>query len=291
MPQPNGARPYALEMGSVYEQAMKELARPFPSVKLPNWPGFNMLTGGFRVREYSILCGPTGCGKTTFLANISAQLLIQGVPHFVMSVETGHTDYMKRVISAIAKVDVNTGDPVPEEIAARIHQQYGDMFLSGKIQFSLYDNRVPVEQLKADLLWMLKHKGCKIAFIDNLNFFMDPTDDRNWNQEMDRVTHDLIMMTKQNDLHPVMVMHPKKTDGGRVLHEFDIKGSSTAVQEAHNIWLLNPPDADSLKNGDLRRSDRELTFKKMRRRGKYSGHKLVFECQEATYSEAKVCPP
>src|SRR5687768_10587107 len=90
-------------------QAYEELEKPFPSFRINLWPHFTEVTGGLRTREFSILCGATGTGKTTFLANMSAQLLTQKVKHFVASVETGDTDFVKRVISALLEEDINTG--------------------------------------------------------------------------------------------------------------------------------------------------------------------------------------
>lgn len=276
--------PLALDMQGTYLQALKELALPHPSVMLDEWREFSRMTGGFRAKEFSIFCGGTGVGKTQWLASLSAQLLKQGTKHFVMSVETGHTDFMKRVLSHLAGRDLNTGDVIPTEMLSRIHTQNARYLESGAIEFSLYENRVPVEQLMHDLDCMAK-KGCKIAIIDNLNFFMEVTRSSDQLIEMDRVIHELIIFCKTANLHVIMVMHPKKTDNGRVNNEFDIKGSSTAVQEAHNVFLFNRPTEEALRNGAREWHHRELTLRKMRRRGAHVGKTIVFECDRMQYSE------
>lgn len=277
-----------LNMREVYKQALRELAKPAPSIELNDWKLWNLLTGGFRVREFTIFCGPTGAGKTTFLANLSAQLLKQYTKHFVMSVETGHTDFMKRVISVLAGKDVNDGKAVPAEELARIHVENQRYLESDAIEFSLYENRVPVSKLKADLTHMVKDRGCKIAMIDNLNFFMEVTSASDQVVEMDRVIHELIILCKQLDVHIVMVMHPKKTDGGRVESEFDIKGSSTAVQEAHNVFLFNRPHPEDIARGWRSEYQRELKLAKMRRRGSFVGKSIVFENVGTRYDEKEL---
>jgi twinkle protein len=279
--------PYALNMTEVATQAMEELARPFPSIPLKDWPLFTKMTGGFRTREFSIFCGPTGAGKTTFLANLSAQLLKQGTKHFVMSVETGHTDFMKRILSVLAERDLNTGEPVDAEFLSRLTAKHLRVLTSGKIEFSLYDNRVPVEQLISDLQHMVEVSGCKIAMIDNLNFFLEVTRAADQVIEMDRVIHELIIFCKRVDVHVIMVMHPKKNQGAgtRIESEFDIKGSSTAVQEAHNIFLFNRPKKEDVEAGTRSRFDRELTLNKMRRRGIHVGTTLIFENNQTQYAE------
>lgn len=272
-------------MSEVYLTALEELALPHPSIKLPDWPTFNRFVGGLRSKEFTILCGSTGAGKTTFLANLSAQLLKQGVKHFVMSVETGHTDYMKRILSVLAGEDVNTGDPVSVEKLNAIHQENAKYLESGNIEFSLYDNRVPVEQLIYDLENMAE-KGCKLAFIDNLNFFMEVVGDNHQIVEMDRTVHEIVMFCKKVDMHVILVMHPKKTSGQstRVESEFDIKGSSTSVQEATNVWLFNRPRDEEVKTG-RDRYERDLTLQKLRRRGRYSRHTIVFKNKGTRYFE------
>ena len=280
----------AKNMRGVYLDALEELATPYPSIKLDEWPIFSELTGGFREREFSILCGSTGAGKTTLLANMSAQLLVQGVKHFVMSVETGHTDFMKRVISVLSGTDLNTGDPVDPDQLARIHERHSVHLESDTIEFSLYEDRIPVEQLKADILWMVEKRGCKIVFIDNLNFFMEVTRAADAVLEMDRVVHELVIFCKQVPVHIVMVMHPRKTDissknGTRILDENMIRGSALANQEAHNIFLFNRPDVDLVESGERTRFNRELTIAKMRRRGVNSGRTIVFDSTGSRYVE------
>src|SRR5690606_5739665 len=160
-----GVRPFSLNMSKVFEQACIELLTPYPSIKLPEWNVFNQITGGLRTREFTILCGSTGSGKTTWLSNLSAQLLKAKTKHFVMSVETGHTDFMKRIMSVLSGRDLNTGDPVSPEILKRVNDNYSRLLLSECIEFSLYDNRVKLGQLVHDLEYMHSIKGCKVAMI------------------------------------------------------------------------------------------------------------------------------
>src|SRR3990167_8881835 len=182
--------PHARAEKDLYSDAHREMLLPMDSVKLMNFPKFNAMTGGFRPFEFSILCGATGTGKTTLCANISRDLIEQKVPHFVASVETGPLDFMKRIISAMNRTDWNTGDAISVESAKRFHENHGHHFQSNTLQLSLYDNRIKIETLLADIAWMVKHKNIKIAIIDNLNFFLEVTTAANAVIEMDRVIHE-----------------------------------------------------------------------------------------------------
>ena len=259
-------------------QSITDILTPPESVKMADFSKFSYLTGGFRPKEFTILCGATGSGKTTLLANWSNSLITENVPHFVASVETGRHDFIRRIISARVGEDWNTGDPVDvQRVKRSFHEMEIDRLKNAPMYLSLYENRFSVEQLIADIRFMVETKGIKVAMIDNLNFFMEVTKAADQIVEMDRVIHELIIFCKQAPVHVIMVMHPKKTDSARVESEFDIKGSSTSVQEAQNVLLWNRPSDDLIANMKAQPGDRELKIAKMRRRGLAVGSRLVFE--------------
>lgn len=269
--------------------AAEELLVPYPATDLSLFPKFNGLTGGFRPREFTILCGATGVGKTTLMANWSYSLMRDRIPHFVASVETGRTDFLKRVMSVCAREDWNSGKAVPVEKLQEFHARNAEIIERGNLWLSRYENRFSVETLMADIYWHVKNKGAKLAIIDNLNFFLEVTRASDQLVEMDRVIHELIIFCKQVDVHVVMIMHPKKTESGRVDSEFDIKGSSTAVQEAHNVLLFNRPSDDLVEGKFCTKSDRELKIAKMRRKGRAVGSRLVLkQIQGVAYDEGDV---
>lgn len=281
----------SLSMMAIDEMTLemaKHVVYPVPSIKLPEWEKFNQVLGGFRSNEFSLLTGPTGSGKTTFLANISWQLLLAKVPHFVASVETGPHAYLAQVMSAASQFDMNTGDPVPAATFSKLRADYEHVWKSKDMILSLYDHRIRVEDLIADLEYARKNHRCRIAFLDNLNFFTEITSAQNERIEMDRTTHELVMYCKQTDIHLVLVVHPRKTENGRVDSEYDLKGSSTCVQEASNVWLFNRPTKDLQEAGYTKDRFRELTFAKLRRRGKYVGRKILLRNLDGYYAEERL---
>jgi replicative DNA helicase len=281
--------PHAEPMRATFIDAATELLAPFPSTPVLDFPMLNQIIGGFRPNEFSILCGATGTGKTTLIANWSASWLKQGVPHFVASVETGRTDFVKRVMSAMVDEDWNTGEAVPLAKVRAFSRDYDELLKAESLHLSRYENRFSVETLMADIAWHIKHKKIKIALIDNLNFFMEVRRAQDAVIEMDRVVHELVIFSKNVPIHIVMIMHPKKTETVRVESEFDIKGSSTAVQEAYNIFLFNRADPKLVEQGQLDKFDREVKIAKLRRRGRANGVRLILSTQNGVkYNEAKL---
>lgn len=286
---PLGHELHARPLKDLYSVAARELLFPAPSIPLSDFPKLTVMTGGVRANEFTILCGATGSGKTTFCSNLSASMIRQGVKHFVASVETGATDYVKRVMSVLAGEDWNTGEEVARERLTEFHARHGRYMQSDRLVLSMYDNRFPVETLMADLATAYRDHGCQVAIVDNLNFFMEVCRANESVAEMDRVIHELIIFCKRVPIHVVMVMHPKKTDHGRVESEFDVKGSATAVQEAHNILLFNRPHPDLIKSGLATPDDREVKVAKMRRKGKFVHRRLILKGIDGVrYEEGEV---
>jgi replicative DNA helicase len=281
--------PNAESCRETYATSSEELLEPFPSVLLYDFPKLTRLTGGLRAREFSIICGSTGVGKTTLNANLSKSLISQGIPHFVASVETGRTDYMKRIMSALAGEDWNTGDSVKFEKLKNFYIKHGSLFEAESMWLSLYENRFSVETLMNDIAWMVHHKKCKVAIIDNLNFFLEVSKGFDQIYEMDKVIHKLIIFCKEVDVHIIMVMHPRKNEHGRVESEFDVKGSATAVQEAHNVFLFNRAGEDLISQGFASKFDRELKIAKMRRKGRAVGSRLILKgVNGVLYTEGEI---
>lgn len=258
-------------------------------VRINNSPQFTEVFGGFRPREFTILCGSSGAGKTTLLANWAGSLAIQKVPFFVASVETGPNDFVRRTLSAIARKNFNDDKIYSVDEVKEITEKYGKYMLTRDSHMSLHENRFTVQELIADLKYHREKSKIQVAFVDNLNFFLEVTEVQKQVIEMDRVIHELIIFCKTTPIHLIMVMHPRKSEAGkdvRVRSEYDIKGSSTAVQEAHNVFLFNRPFAERVANGTLHKTDRELTVAKCRKKGSAVGKTFCFECYDTvSYSE------
>lgn len=284
----HGHAPEFLSLDRGFELAKRELIAPPPAVKISGWDRFNEATGGLRPREFSILCGPTGSGKTTWLANLSSQLVISGVRHFVASVETGATDFVLRVMSALDQRDYNTGDVFNPEDVERFEKDFRMVVKSKMIELAPYTNKIKPHYMLADLLYASRELGCKVAILDNLNFFLPFTDSKESISSMDKVIHDFIIFCKHVDMHIIMVMHPKKTENGRVNSEFDIKGSSGAVQEAHNVFLFNRPSEQDEVEGYSKKEFRDLMFAKLRRRGQYVYRRIMYRNLSSSYVEMEL---
>lgn len=255
---------------------------------IPGWDYFNGSTRGLRNHEFTILCGPTGAGKTTLLANLYMSFVSMRVPTFAAPVEVGPEDFLQKCASIISNRATVDDDEAWKDVRRKY---FGTFFGNPMHVISNYDSRVPHTQLMCDLLRCYETKGTRIALIDNLNFMMEADDGRNAIAKMDKVIHEWIQFVKKLPLHVVMVMHPRKNESGRVESEFDIKGSSTAIQEAQNVLLFNKLKADSdAPMGKEARYCREIKIAKCRKNGRATGTKIIFSLDAISekYTELSV---
>jgi tRNA splicing endonuclease len=271
----------------VWLDAAQEILDPPKGVALPWWPKFTEYTGGLLPHQSTLICAPTGAGKTQLLACLSAQFLQQGVPHFVAPVETGDVDYMARVASTLVKRDLNCGERVPVEVFEEATKRIIEAMEKAPMNVATYDNRVAIEEMMTMLAYQHQTYGVKVALLDNLNFFLNVVSSQMEKAEMDSAIHEIVMLAKKLPIHVILIVHPKKTERGRVESEFDIKGSSTAVQEASNVLLFNRPREEEVEAGSRHFTDRELVFRKLRKRGFNVGKPIWFAYQGGRLGEVK----
>ena len=270
----------------VLSDSIAAIQSPQTGVTLAEWPNLSELVGGLRMHEFTIFCGATGSGKTQWLAALVSQLIKNGIKCFVAPVETGSTDFGIRVLSVLSKFDFNTGASFNKEQIRKLMmtvETHVEQFKTG-LFFSSHENRVSVEEMVQTLHYMNEEKGCKVAVLDNLNFFLKPTGANNMVMEFDDAIHKFVMLAKKIPMHIILVMHPKKTNEGKILSEFDIKGSSTAVQEASNVLLMNRLSDDEIPTNGSKLT-REFCFRKIRKRGFNVGKKFYMDYEGGAYVE------
>lgn len=272
-------------INDLLNEAMLDIRNPPEGIAIEGWHDFNEFTGGLRPHEFTIFCGATGVGKSQFLCNIIASLIKQNVKTFCAPVETGAVDFVRRIFSIYGKFDFNTGAAPTLPMLKNLGEVVSENMVAfqDNLRITTYDNRVDVNEMILNLKYMVEVHGVKVALLDNLNFFMKPTKASDAILEYDEVVHNFVMLAKKIPIHIFLVMHPKKTEHGKVMSEFDIKGSSTAVQEASNILLMNRLNKDEIGKDGLTEFHREFVFKKIRRRGFYVGRNFYLFSKNGKY--------
>ena len=110
------------------DDVLQEILYPEKYVGTPilSLPGLTHLIQGFRRGELTVLTGPTGAGKTTFLGQVSLDLAEQGTNVLWGSFEIKNTRLMHKLLQQFARQPLPKGDPSLESqmnaIADRFQQ-------------------------------------------------------------------------------------------------------------------------------------------------------------------------
>ncbi len=186
----------------VWVDTAKHLANPPRGIRFAQWPTFSEYTGGMRPGELTLLCAPTGAGKTQLLSCMSFQLCAQRIPHFVAPVETGDVDFLARIASINDelirhRIELNNGDAIDPEVVNMLGDYFKTTRYLDYLFLATHDNRVEVHEIINQLKFVHQEHGCQVALLDNLNFFLPISSAAEERSEMDRALHEFVMLVKK----------------------------------------------------------------------------------------------
>ncbi|KAF7265342.1 hypothetical protein GWI33_021233 [Rhynchophorus ferrugineus] len=211
-------------------------------VKWKRFPTLTKILRGHRRGELTVLTGPTGCGKTTFISEYSLDLALQGVNTLWGSFEIRNQRLARTMLQQMAGFSLEENLNLFDEMADQF-EQLPIYFMTFHGQQSI---KVVMEAVEhAAYIYDIGH-----VIIDNVQFMMGMSEDQ---QHMDRFwRQDSIIAafrsfaTKKN-CHVTLVIHPRKEKSDEDLTTSSIFGSAKAAQEADNILIIQDKRLAALK--------------------------------------------
>lgn len=226
--------PSILTFSDLKDEVFNELTNPTVNgVLWKRFPKFNEHLKGHRPGELTIVTGPTGCGKTTFVSEYSLDLCAQGVPTLWGSFEIKNVRLAKMMLTQY--VQRSLVDIEKEEFYAEANQMN---------QLPLYFLKFHGQTEVNHVLEAAKHavltKGIKHLVIDNLQFMLGLNVDSSFDRflKQDYLITCLRHFATANNCHITLVAHPRKEKEEIALNNNSLYGGVKASQEADNVMIL-----------------------------------------------------
>ncbi|EED86397.1 predicted protein [Thalassiosira pseudonana CCMP1335] len=285
-----------LKFSDLRDQVIHEIINPekYRGTPIPSLPGFTSLIKGFRRGELTVLTGPTGSGKTTFLGQTSLDLVEQGINVLWGSFEIKNTRLMHKLLQQYMK-DVLPVGLAEKDLSVEERQNamtaltsLADKFESLPMYFMKFHGGSDVDDVLDAMEYAAYVHDVEHIILDNMQFMISRQSVEGKGSSFDKFDMQDIAIEKfrkfatEYNVHVTLVVHPRKEDEGAKLGMSSFYGSAKATQEADTVLILQ--------------SDGKRKFvdvKKNRFDGTIGHSPLYFQRKSGRYSENPdiVSPP
>lgn len=216
-------------------------------VKWKRYPTLNKYLKGHRKGELTILTGPTGCGKTTFMSDYSLDLAIQGVNTLWGSFEIRNTRLATTLLRQFAGkplLETSTDENLVE------FEQFANDFESLPLYFMTFHGEQQIKVVMEAIEHAQYVHDVAHVIIDNVQFMMGIADeakhiDRYWKQ--DTIIAAFRTFATRKNCHVTLVIHPRKEKDADDLTTSSIFGGAKATQEADNVLIIQDKRLTSVR--------------------------------------------
>ncbi|KAL4122384.1 hypothetical protein QTP88_014719 [Uroleucon formosanum] len=246
-------------------------------MKWTKFPALNKIIGGHRRGELTLLTGPTGSGKTTFISEYSLDLAEQGLPTLWGSFEIRNQRLAKIMLQQFAKEPVHLNLDLFDNLA--------DQFEKLPLYFLTFHGPQPLNIVMDAVVNAVYVYDIGHVIIDNVQFMMgigakyDMGSERFWQQ--DSIIAEFRRFATYSNCHVTLVMHPRKEKDVEQLSISSIFGTAKATQEADNILIIQNKIMESLQ------IKKYLQVSKNRYSGNLGVMSLEFNKQSLSFSQQK----
>ena len=211
-------------------------------VKWKRFPALNRLLKGHRRGEFTILTGPTGSGKTTFMSEYSLDLAMQGVNTLWGSFEIRNARLARTMLQQMAEI--------PMDVHLDQFDMWADKFEHLPFYFMTFHGQQSIKVVMEAVEHATYVHDIAHVIIDNVQFMMGMSEeakhiDRFWKQDI-IIANFRTFATKCN-CHVTLVIHPRKERDMEDLTINSIFGGAKATQEADNILIIQDKRLTSVR--------------------------------------------
>ena len=245
-----------LKFSDLRDQVIHEIINPdkYRGTPVKSLPGFTSLIKGFRRGEMTVLTGPTGSGKTTFLGQISLDLAEQGTNVLWGSFEIKNTRLMHKLLQQYMRDVLPMGLATRDNLTETEKQQQltslmalADKFESLPMHFLKFHGGSDVDHVLDAMEYAAYVYDVDHIILDNMQFMISRTASqakKGGGSAYDKFDMQDVAIEKfrkfatDYNVHVSLVVHPRKEDENVKLGISSFYGSAKATQEADTVLIL-----------------------------------------------------
>ena len=202
-----------------------------------------------------ILTGPTGCGKTTLLSQLSIDFAKSGAATLWGSFEIRNARLVEKMLQQFVGANLRA-------LPAERLEQVADDFESLPMRFMNFHAGSDLGQVLEAMDFAVYRDDVQHIIIDNLQFMMprysvpglnvtagsgsgSGTSGSGLRSNMDKfstqdaVIDELRRFATEKEVNVILVIHPRKEDDNQLLGMSSVFGTAKATQEADVVLILN----------------------------------------------------
>lgn len=196
--------------------------------------------GGLTLGDITILSGLSGAGKTTLLNTLILSAVQRGYKAAAWSGELQDSrfqSWLDQQAAGRSRVEKKAGYEdfyyTPRHIAEKIHT-----WLAGK--FYLYNNEYGSNwnQLREDIINVIHESGVQFVVLDNL-MALDFDGAASDNDVQTTFIKDIKNLAKRENIHCVIVCHPRKEQSFQLLRKESIAGTANLTNLCDNLFIVH----------------------------------------------------
>eukprot|EP01088_Endostelium_zonatum_P000208 TRINITY_DN1034_c2_g1_i1.p1 TRINITY_DN1034_c2_g1~~TRINITY_DN1034_c2_g1_i1.p1 ORF type:complete len:899 (-),score=259.30 TRINITY_DN1034_c2_g1_i1:44-2740(-) len=225
-----------------------------------SFPTLSTMTKGFRRGEFTILSGPTGVGKTTFLSQLTLDYCKEGISTLWGSFETKNSVLAKRMMTQFVSrpaSEISPKSPIDandiDEHIIEYWNEYSHQFSELPLYFMSFFGSSPLELILDAMDYSTYVYDVEHIVLDNLQFMLSGQTATGSHGNsfggsgggyfskfdyQDKAIESFRAFASSKNVHVTLVIHPRKEDDDVPLNTASIFGTAKATQEADNVMII-----------------------------------------------------
>jgi twinkle protein len=264
------------------QDIMKEALEPEPeSIPYP-WPKLTEATLGYRRKELILIGAAPGAGKTQFVKEIAANLVINlNLPIGTVFLEESPITSLKGIAGLAANKRFNLpkekGNWTDEELQAEL-EKFND-----KIYLFRHFGAKGFDEIKAKVAYLATVLGIKDIFIDHVTALVAAEPDEY--KALNKISEELASMAFDLDVTIFLISHLRKSSTGKSFSEGaeistdSFRGSGSLISWSHMIFALS---RDQSSEDEQVRNTTTLSILKSRYFGDAVGFRMKLQFNKET---------